>query len=439
MARRYLNGSAIPDSPQALAEYLTRPDAMKNLFGDGATSAGFHAAYMRAFAARDRGQTAGQLADQAGELGPLLRALAPRSSALNALYVPGAPGASPAGTNPYSSIGEFAKDVAAAAPGRPGRSGPGERLRQLQNSFGTDVPSDGGFLLPEEWRSDMVLASLEHSVIRPKAIVLPSAAPVLHIPFADDTTHATTVLGGITGGWGDEGALTAESSAKFGDLALGSEKLSGYSTAPNELVADSGAHGVFIRETWPMGIGWFEDQGFLNGSGAGEPLGIVSAPCKIDVTRGTASTVKQADVLAMLTRLLPQSFRRCEWAASPDVLTQLLGDFVNFGSATTGVAAPTSWLQSDPVAGWTLLGRPLNITEHVPALGTAGDLVLYDPTMFVIMDHLVMALAASAHASFSSDKTQFRIVSRLGGRMWPQSAVTPRNASATVSPVVRLV
>jgi HK97 family phage major capsid protein len=188
-----------------------------------------------------------------------------------------------------------------------------------------------------------------------------------------------------------------------------------------------------------MAVGWFEDQGFLSGIGVDQPVGVVNSACKIDVTRTTSSKVLFADLPAMLTRLLPQSFTRCEWAASPDVLTQLLGDFLAVGTVVTQGIAPTSWLQGDPESGWTLLGRPLHITEHVPALGTAGDLTLYDPSMYVIADRLVMALAASAHASFSSDKTQFRIVSRLGGAMWPQSPVTPKNASATVSPVVRLV
>jgi len=440
VARHYA-GKAIPDTAAALGEYLAGPHAMQNLFGYGAGSEHrqreFHNAYMQASAARDGGETAGQLRDQAGGLGPLLAALRPRSSAIRALYRSDAPAAG--STAPFASLGELAREVASASPGRPGRSGPSARLQQLQNSFGTNVPSDGGFLVPEEWRSDMVLASLEHSVIRPRAIVLPASEAVLHVPFADDTTHAASVLGGITGGWGDEGALAAETQAKFGDLALSAEKLSAFSTAPNELVADARAHGAFIRETWPMAISWFEDQGFLNGTGVAEPLGIVSAPCRIDITRTTSSKVLFADVIAMLTRLLPQSFARCEWAASPDVLTQLLGDFLAVGTVVTQGIAPTGWLQGDPETGWRLLGRPLNISEHVPGLGSAGDLTLYDPTMYVIADHLVMALAASTHSSFSSDKCQFRIVSRLAGRMWPQSAVTPRNASATVSPVVRLV
>ncbi len=59
--------------------------------------------------------------------------------------------------------------------------------------------------------------------------------------------------------------------------------------------------------------------------------------------------------------------------------------------------------------------------------------------MYVIGDRLVMQAAASPHPAFNTDRIQYRIVSRCDGQIWVQSPVTPKNASATVSPVVRLV
>ncbi len=60
------------------------------------------------------------------------------------------------------------------------------------------------------------------------------------------------------------------------------------------------------------------------------------------------------------------------WQCSPDVLTELLNIFQNFGAATSGITAPAVLVFDGTV--WRLLGLPLYVTEHVPALGTLGDL-----------------------------------------------------------------
>ena len=73
------------------------------------------------------------------------------------------------------------------------------------------------------------------------------------------------------------------------------------------------------------------------------------------------------------------------------------------------------------------------------ALGTAGDLVLADRSFFLIGDRLHLNVSGSPHPLWSSDKTQVKVVNRVRGEVWLQTAVTPKNGSQTVSPVVRLV
>jgi hypothetical protein len=429
--------TTIPDSPAGLAEWLAGPHAMQALFGYGPGSehrrAEFHRSYVAAFNKLDGGQVAGQLRDQAGDLYPLLKAYRPRSSALQALYRADAPGAG--GQVPFASFGEMLREVAAA--GRSPRHTTG-KLTALRNSFSTDVPSDGGFAVPEDWRSDMILASLESAIVRPGATVVPAASGVLHVPALDDTTHSSTVFGGIQGFWADEATAATDTSAKVLDMALSMDKLITLSSCSNELLADAPAfQTVFVNRLLPQAVAWFEDDKFIGGTGAGEPLGLVNAPCKVAVTRGTASTVKFADVIAMLTRLLPQSYSRAVWLCSPDVVTQLLGDFLNFGAATTGITPPPDWLTFHD-GQWRLLGLPLYVTEHVAALGGAGDLVLADRSFYLVADRLHLQVSASPHPAFNIDKTQIKVVNRARGEVWLGNPVVPKNGSAGVSPVVRL-
>jgi HK97 family phage major capsid protein len=316
--------------------------------------------------------------------------------------------------------------------------GPGEARTRVRAAMSERVPSQGGFLVPEELRADMVLASLEAAIIRPLATVIPVSTLRTGLPVVDDTTHASSVFGGMAWSWTEEGQAITASSAAYARGVLEAKKLAAYlGGVPDELLADAPAFEAFMRAVVPMGLAWSEDQAFIAGTGtAGQPQGVLNAPCAIPVTRTTSL---QADVANMVTRMLPQSFQHCIWLCSPDKTGALLQIFLNFGSATTGVTAPSGWLQANPTDGWTLLGRPIKFTEHVPASGTKGDLILVDPRFYVIADRKQMEISASAKgAKFPLDETEFRIVSRLDGRIWLQSPVTPQNSSQTVSPVVIL-
>ena len=408
--------AALPDTPEGLAEWLAGRD---NPLG-----AEFHRAYAAAFARRDGGEVAGQLLEQrpAG--------LAGAGGARDALYLPQAPGAKVRpGT---SSIGEFF----AAARGR----GPAAvRASLVRNAYGGEVPADGGFLVPEEWRSDIVLASLESAIMRPRAMVLPMRQLRTNVPVVDDTTHATTVLGGVNFVWTEENTPLTESQGTFGLVTLDAKKVAGYLTAPNELVADGPAFSAFIRRVMPLGLAWAEDDAFISGTGVGKPLGCLNAPCAIKVTRGTSSKVLHADVISMVTRILPQSLNRYVWLCSTDVFVQLLQVYLLVGTIpTSAAAAPPGWLAPDPSGQWRLLGAPIYATEHSPAMGTLGDLAAVDPAMYVIGDLVVSQLDASDQLQYNLDKSVFRLTARCDGRMWPQTAVTPKRGANTVSPVVLL-
>ena len=355
-------------------------------------------------------------------------------TALGALYSETAPGAALDGE--VSGWAELAQ--AALSP----QGEAGQKLAKLQNAMQERVPSQGGFLVPEAMRSDMIAATLEGAIIRPLATVIPASTLRVGIPAVDDTTHASSnILGGVNWAWAEEGAALTATAPAYSRIVLEAKKLAAYlGGVPNELVLDAPAFEAFCRKVIPMGLAWAEDQAFISGNGSGQPQGILNADCAISVTRGTGSTVLQADVANMVTRMLPQSMQHCIWLCSPDVLSKLLTFYLLIGTIPTSAAtAPSAWLTGNPSDGWTLLGRPVYVTEHVPPLGTKGDLILVDPRWYVIADRQVMTISTSAVGQkYNVDETEFRIISRLDGRMWIQAPLTPQNSSATVSPVVIL-
>lgn len=315
-------------------------------------------------------------------------------------------------------------------------------LQKIRNSFGSTVPADGGFLIPEELRAEILSVSLESAIVRPRARVVPMSSLTLPFPAVDETSHASSVFGGLTGYWTEEGATATESQGAFQVIKLEAKKLVIYCVAPNELVADAPAFQMFLDEMLPAATAYFEDDAFLTGSGVGEPLGVLNGSGIVSVTETTANLIDWPDIVNMFARVLPQSMATGVWVAAPDTFPQLATMTVNVQNVagTENVGGSAVWLQNGvggpPVS---ILGRPVIFSEKVPALGTTGALSFIDFGYYLIGDRQVMQASSSEHVHFAADKTAYKIVERVDGRPWLNSALTPRNGSAnTLSPYVTL-
>jgi HK97 family phage major capsid protein len=99
------------------------------------------------------------------------------------------------------------------------------------------------------------------------------------------------------------------------------------------------------------------------------------------------------------------------------------------------------WMNSGSIAGSppvSIYGRPVYFTEKLPSLGTTGDICFIDPNFYLVGDRQTVQASASPHFAFNVDKTAYKIIERLDGRPWIQSAITPKNSGNTLSPFVQL-
>lgn len=315
------------------------------------------------------------------------------------------------------------------------------RRRSLRNAFGSEVPSDGGFLIPETLRSDLLRVSLETAIVRPRARIVPMETLRVPYPAVDSTSNVSSVYGGIVAAWTEEGGSLSETQAKFSRVVLEAKKLTAYTEVPNELLSDSiSSFTQFISEIFPEALSFYEDDAFLNGTGVGQPRGVLNADCAVAIDRATSNLITFADVVAMFCRMLPSSLGRAVWVASIDTLPQLL-QLVMATGGTTDFVSPPLWLngqQAIQAPAMTLLGRPIIFTEKAPKLGSKGDLNLIDFGFYLIGDRQAMSAQSSPHYKFQDDVTSFRIIQRVDGRPWLASAITPKNNSASLSPVVTL-
>ena len=344
----------------------------------------------------------------------------------------------------FESMGDFFRAVTQEGAGRQYRDADDlnarlGKIKSIQNAFGTDVPSDGGFLVPEQFRSDLLMLALENAVIRPRATVIPMGSQTLALPAVDDQSHSTTVFGGIQTYWVDESTAPPETSAKFEQVKLDAKKLMGYCTVPSELPADAPAFGSFIDQALPKALAFEEDYRFMAGTGVGEPLGFINCQAAVIAAGAShlgANTIGVEDLAAMYARMLPSSLMNAIWVADIGTFPQLATMAVQGAIANSAPVWMNNGLQGAPPV--SIYGRPVYFTEKCPALGTTGDITFLDPSFYLIGDRQAITASASPHFAFSTDKIAYKIIERVDGRPWLQSALTPKNGGATLSAFVQL-
>lgn len=312
------------------------------------------------------------------------------------------------------------------------------KLHRIRNAFSSTVPSEGGFLIPETLRSELLRVSLETSIVRSRARVIPMETLRVPFPCIDSTSNVSSVYGGIVGYWTEEGAALTESQAAFGRIVLDAKKLTAYTEIPNELMSDTiSSFEAFLNQIFPEALSFYEDDAFMNGTGVGEPSGFVQADAAVSVAKEAgqaADTIVWENIVKMYARMLPGSLGRAVWIASIDTFPELATMALSVGTGGSAI-----WLNNGVVGPpMSILGRPVIFTEKLPVLGNAGDIMFVDLGYYLIGDRQVMSAMSSPHYRFGNDKTAFRVIERVDGRPWLQSAITPKNGGNALSPFVKL-
>ena len=442
---------AVPESPAELEELLGDQAKVQNLIQEGQLGE-VTKAYARTLVAKEKDVTEQIKVETQRVLAEYLRenenveglkllkegGVDAVTTSAKAHFQPKAMGAKYKAAEYGETLAQFLIDVSPKAFMTAELAAKRETLKNAAASSGE--PASGGFLVPEAFRAELLSLSLEASVVRPRARIVPMETSRVIYPFIDDTSHASNVFGGVTGYWTPESGSMTDTAASFGRLALEAWKLTAFANVPNELIQDSAiSFEAFIRSTFPQALAYFADVAFLSGSGAGQPLGILTAAnaARVSVAKETgqaADTITWDNIVKMYARMLPQSLGSAVWVVSPDTFPELARM-----SLSVGTGGGPIWLNNGvggPPA--TILGRPVVISEKVENLGDQGDINFIDFSYYLVGDRQAMTVSSSEHFRFQNGETSFKFVERLDGRPWLQSALTPRNGGSTLSPFVTL-
>ena len=298
----------------------------------------------------------------------------------------------------------------------------------------------GGFLVFPEHRNELFMIDPLSQIVRQRAFVIPMRARVMQIPVLDQTgapAAGSSYYGGAIAYWTEEATSKTESEPKFRQVELVAHKLAVYTEASDELLADSAIPlESLLQQLFRSVVVNEEEWTFINGTGAGQPLGIVTANTvaglgpTIVVARTAANTINILDIFNMLSSFQGRS---PIWIAHQNTLPQILG--LNGPAGNPAYVWIGNGRDQMPT---TLMGYPIFFVENAMPLGTQGDLILADLSKYVIGDRQMVTIDASKEYRFQYDLTSWRAVHRVDGRPWLSAPITYRDGATTVSPFVIL-
>ena len=257
----------------------------------------------------------------------------------------------------------------------------------------------------------------------------------LKVPGIDSFDASGNVVFGFSGGWPLENSEITPEQPSLYLMTMTAHRLALLAEVSNSLLMDGFDYEQQLSSAMSRAIAWFFDSAFLRGDGAGQPLGILAAPCTITVAKEgnqVGDTILYQNLVKMFASLHPGSVSRSVWLASPSTIPQLSQLVIAIGTSGSHIPVMTA---AD--GGFSILSRPVLFTEKCSALGDVGDIVLADLSQYGIGMRAEVTLDKSNAPGFSRDTTHFRCVLRADGQPLWKSSYQPAHGTA-LSPFVVL-
>lgn len=261
----------------------------------------------------------------------------------------------------------------------------------------------GGFLAPAEMSTEFVRDLVEVSPIRTVASVRGITSPSVKYPKRTGGTNAQ---------WEGEAEEAEESTVTFGQLEVTARKLMTYVDISNELLSDSGGTAeAEVRLALAEDFGKKEGAAFVNGTGAGQPEGLMVNPDIAETVNGNA-TLLSPDAMISLMYALPAMYRNAGvWLVNGTTL----GVIRSLKDGDGRMLWQPSFQAGQPE---TILGRPVIEAVDMPDVATDSFPILFgDFSAYRIVDRLAMSILVNPYLLANKGLTRIHATRRVGGRV----------------------
>lgn len=280
-----------------------------------------------------------------------------------------------------------------------------EELRVL--NIGTATA--GGNLTPTEFERRLLTILREVNIMRQLSTVIATAND-REIPVRDGVT---------TAGWTTESAVITgeESDETFAQVTLAAHKANVMCKVSEELLQDSAFDlQTFLADDMGGALGVLEEAAFVNGNNSGKPNGLLVAST-LGKAAASASAIT-ADELIDLFHSLKRVYRARATFVTSDEVAKLVRKLKDGNSQyiwQPGLQAG----QPD-----TLLGRPVAISDGVPAVATGIKVMAFgDISAYWIADRATRTLQRLDELYAGNGQVGFRLWQRVDGDLPVTEAV----------------
>ncbi len=347
-------------------------------------------------------------------------------------------------TGGFKNLGEFAAVVRRHSLGHPAD----ERLSRMiakADGMNETALSDGGALVPTEYANQLYRDVLAESVLFDKARKYPiNLGNSLFIPVRSMVDLGITAAsGGSLGTWLTAGGVTADGvpitaqKPVYSRVQMTLNRWGALLPVTDELLQDNNvALSNFIMDEGGIALAWDLNNAFINGSGQGQPQGVLASPALITVSADPAQTpytISYSNLVNLKSRLWtirPGDMSGVVWIAHPDCEAQFeqlkdaAGRNLYFAAGTIGQTPNAK-----------LFGIPVVYSYHCAAVGFTGDVILADFSQYFVSTKVNGGLetAMSMHLYFDSAEVAYRILYRIDGKVARQVPLTIPNSANTRS------
>ena len=294
---------------------------------------------------------------------------------------------------------------------------------------------DGGGLVQTDYAFEMVDQGFNNGVIISKCSVRNSTsnANAMTIYGLDEKSRADGVrFGGIMVYSKREEAQYDSSKAKFAEVELKVNKITGLLFLTDEMMQDAGVLEGEVRGLFPLAFAFKIQDLLFSGRGAGEPLGIYNSKAFLSIAKeGSQSNYTIND--QNISKMKAAAMGDAEWYGNRDIIPELDQLYRSFeGNKVLPLFKQTS------MNSGVLDGIPITFVEQAETLGTLGDLVLADWMQYVILRKGGIQEMESLHFKFDTGHKAIRWTMRIDGQSRVKTALTPYKGSNKLSPFVGL-
>jgi len=284
------------------------------------------------------------------------------------------------------------------------------RGRGISNVLSVGTDTSGGYLVPDEFASELVRALSEQNIFRQIARIVQTSGDVLKIPIAN---------GGAAVNWISENAEIPETSVTFSQIVLRSYKMGCLLRASTELMEDSAFDlQRHIASEFAQEMGNAEEQAFCLGDGTDRPTGLFTENgATVGVTTASSTNITFDDVIDLLHSVKPPYRGKSVFLTNDSTIRELRkikdanGQYIWQPAVKDGLPD-------------TILAKPVYICQYVPEIDAGASVMAFgDFSYYWIADRRNIRFRVLNERYAENDQVGFYATQRVDGKLVLPAAV----------------